>query len=93
MDVTIGEEGLNKTWQQSFEKTTECCRCKEEARIAFVAHEGLEDEGTSFRAEEEAICDMYKNHADDKLWLHDYCAVAVYFCTKCLETTALYNQG
>ena len=26
-------------------------------------------------------------------WLHDACAVAVYFCKKCLNTTALYNQG
>jgi hypothetical protein len=27
------------------------------------------------------------------LWLHDCCAVAVYFCTRCLEATAEYTQG
>ena len=26
-------------------------------------------------------------------WLHDCCAVAVYFCKNCLKTTTLNNQA
>ncbi|KKK55048.1 hypothetical protein LCGC14_3078520, partial [marine sediment metagenome] len=44
MQVTIGEKGLTKSWQEDFPKTTECCLCKGESRIGFVAHEGFSDD-------------------------------------------------
>ena len=97
MEVTLGEEGLSKSWQDEFPKETVCCRCGGESRIGFVAHEAMSknDEAVYPRDFNQFVCDLHKNESSDggDYWLHDCCAVAVYFCTKCLETTALYNQG
>ena len=82
--IYLGKKGLTETFQDDFPKETECCRCKGSARIAFVyAEDG---------SEKKFICDLYKGKVN-KLWLHDCCAVAIYFCEKCLEPTALYNQA
>jgi len=89
MKITIGKAGLNKTWQAKFPETTECCRCKGIARVGFVAHERMSDNDTNGPY----ICNQYPNKGKGNYWLHDCCAVAVYFCMECLETTALYNQG
>jgi hypothetical protein len=92
MKVTIGKKGLKMSWQTPFPATTECCRCGGKARIGFVAHEGMEE---TEDCRGHYVCNMYDNKGGDggRFWLHDYCAVAVYFCSKCLETTALYNQA
>ena len=73
------------TWQDKFPKTTKC-GCNGKAKLAFVAHE-FDTKPKS----EQFICNLYEN--DKGLWLHDACSVAVYFCEKCLEPTALYNQA
>ena len=86
MEVTIGKEGLKKTWQAEFLEETECCRCEGQARIGFVAHE------TNLGARE-SVSSLHSNRGKGGYWLHDRCAVAVYFCKECLETTALYNQA
>jgi len=91
MEVTLAfdlENTRNISWQADFPKTTKCCRCKGKARLGFVAHEGM----TPLK-EKKYVCQLYENMEDKKLWLHDCCAVAVYFCEKCLEPTALYNQA
>lgn len=101
MQVTIGKEGLTKTWQADFPETSECPYCKGEARIAFVAHEGLDgtsgQEGEDFVRDangQALVCSLHKNKPDeDSFWLHDCCAVAVYFCKKCLEVSGRYTQG
>lgn len=89
MKVTIAFD-LDKTreitWQDEFPKTTKCCRCKGEARLGFVAHEGIGGKG-------DYVSHLYDNNPKEAYWLHDACCVAVYFCKKCLEPTALYNQG
>ncbi len=90
MKVTIGEKGLTKTWQDPFSKTTVCAYCGGESRIGFVAHEGLDRE---FELLVESVGSLHDNRPVDSFWLHDYCAVAVYFCKLCLKPTALYNQG
>jgi len=88
MKVDLGEEGLTKSWQKEFPKETKCVHCGGEARVAFVAHEM----GKTFKGP--YVCEMYKNKPqDEELWMHDACAVAVYFCKKCLEPTALANQA
>jgi len=84
MNVTFGKEGLDKSWQLPFPETTECCRCKGESRIGFVAHEGP--------GEADYLCNLHPNEGKGGYWLHDACAVAVYFCRNCLFPTALYNQ-
>ena len=89
MQVTIGKEGLTKTWQAEFPETIECCRCGGEARVGFVAHEGMSEDDK----EGPFVCKLHPNKPREESWLHDCCAVAVYFCKKCLETTALYNQA
>ena len=88
MKVTIGKEGLAKTQQDEFPETTQCCKCKGEARIGFVAHEGIDK--NDLRS-----IQVYRLHSNEKggMWPHDYVSVAVYFCRECLEVTALYNQG
>ena len=85
--IGIGKEGLNKTYQEDFPETTECVHCKGEARIALTL---VEENG--YR--EKYICSLHKNDPKGEgLWLHDCCAVAVYFCKDCLEPTALANQA
>ena len=79
MIVTLGKEGLNKSWQEPFPLTTQCCKCKGESS------EGIDQN------EENYVCHLHKNN--DGYWLHDCCTVAVYFCKKCLEPTALSNQA
>lgn len=89
MKVTVGPKGVENTWQAPFPVETKCCHCGSKARIAFV---GKEDRG-----EKEYICNLHDNQIGNRppgpFWLHDLCAVAIYFCTKCTEPTALYNQG
>ena len=89
MKVTLGEEGLGKTWQAEFPKDVKCVHCKGVARIAFVAHEHMDD------GDEDGpwVCDLHSNQGKGGYWLHDCCAVAVYLCCDCLKPTALYNQG
>jgi len=88
MEVTLGKEGLKKTWQAEFPETTKCHKCKGEARIGFVAHERMSDND----ADKPVVCNLHANEGKGNFWLHDACAVAVYFCRECLDTTALYNQ-
>jgi len=85
MEITLGKKGLGNTWQQPFPEETECCRCKGAARIGFVASEGQD--------EKEYVSDLHPNEGKGGYWLHDACAVAIYFCRECLQTTALYNQA
>ena len=90
MKVTIGKEGLEKTWQEEFPDYIECVHCTEESRIGFVAHEGMDGETNSRRS----VSSLHHNDPNGNgFWLHDDCAVAVYFCKKCLKPTALYNQA
>uniref|UniRef100_A0A6H2A582 Uncharacterized protein n=1 Tax=viral metagenome TaxID=1070528 RepID=A0A6H2A582_9ZZZZ len=89
MKVTIGKEGCKKTWQAEFPETTDCVLCKGKARIGFVAHEGMEKSD-----KRPFVSELHLNKGKrGELWLHDCCAVAVYFCGECLKPTALYNQG
>lgn len=89
MEVTLGKEGLKKTWQAEFPETTKCSICKGLARIGFVAHERMSSNDT----EGPWVCSLHPNEGKGGYWLHDCCAVAVYFCKECLKPTALYNQG
>lgn len=88
MKFTLGKKGLSRTWQKKFPEKTKCVHCKGEARIGFVAHEGLEEEILL----KKCVCGIHKN-SKGNLWPHDCITCAVYFCKKCLEPTALYNQG
>ena len=86
MQVDIGNDGLHKSWQDAFTENVTCVHCNSSARIGFVAHEFREEEGDPF------VFELHNNE-ENNMWLHDACAVAVYFCTKCLNTTAIYNQA
>ena len=91
MKVEIAFE-LDKTrgisFQDKFPKTTKCCRCGGKARLGFVAHETEGTKGQRY------VCHIYRTTGKKGgLWLHDAMTCAVYFCKKCLEPTALYNQA
>jgi hypothetical protein len=95
MKFTLGEKGLDRSWQANFPKEVKCVHCKGTARIGFVAHEALDPDDKPIvpREEPQFVCDLHKNAGKGKFWLHDCCAVAIYFCKTCLEPTAKYNQG
>lgn len=95
MKFTLGEKGLGRSWQASFPKEVACVHCGGAARIGGVAHEALESDDKPIvpRKKPQFICDLHKNGGKGNLWLHDCCAVAIYFCKNCLEPTAKYNQG
>jgi hypothetical protein len=75
------------SWQDKFPKTAKCA-CRGTARIGFVAHEGLEEVDGDWR-----VYSLHPNKGKGNFWLHDSCAVAIYFCKECLNPPALYNQG
>jgi len=89
MKVTLGKDGLTKTWQAKFPETTECCRCKGEARIGFVAHEGMDAKDRKVPH----VCRLHRNEGKGGYWLHDCACFAVYLCVNCLEPTVLCNQA
>ena len=91
MEVTIGKEGLTKTWQNEFPDIVECHECRKLARIGFVAHEGIA-ETLPNQPTVKNVSSLHPNESKGNYWLHDCCAVAVYFCQNCLKPTALHNQ-
>lgn len=94
MKITLGKEGLCKTWQAVFPKVTKCVYCGETARIGFVAHEGIDpDDVYNADIEKPQFVAHLHSNKEHSEWLHDCCCVAVYFCKECLKPTALYNQG
>lgn len=91
LKVELGPKAREKTWQAEFPEKVKCVHCgKPNAPLAFVAYEGLDGENPK-----KTVSQIYKTEPDKKgkLWLHDACAVAVYFCRHCLKPTAEYNQG
>ena len=89
MEVTLGKEGLSMSWQTEFPETTKCIHCKDEARIAFVAHEGMskKDKDGPF------VYEVHSNEGEGGLWLHDCASFATYLCKECLKPTTLFNQA
>lgn len=80
----------NLSFQRPFPYVTKCCRCKGEAPLAFVVKEVYQRR----RKGKKYVSDIFETTGKKGgFWLHDLCAVAVYFCRKCLEPTALYNQA
>ncbi len=94
IETYIGNEGLEKTWQADFPKTAKC-QCGGEARHAFTVFEdGEKADRPAGNLPPASICQLHPNDPDgDGFWLHDVCAVAVYFCKKCLNPVAKYNQA
>jgi hypothetical protein len=85
MKIYLGEKGLDKTWQEPFEKIVKCHKCGGEARIMFVGLEDSEDKGRF-------VCDI-RDNGDEGYWPHDAIAVAVYLCKDCFEPIAVINQA
>lgn len=76
-----------QSWQAEFPQDTECCKCGSEARLAFVVKEEEGDKKFAHTMHQNELAGL------GPAWLHDAVAVAIYFCKKCLEPTALYNQA
>jgi hypothetical protein len=93
MQVALGTEkgAVNLSFGNPFPRSTTCALCGARADLAFVAHEIDDDPspcGSVF------VRQLRKNSGvPGGLWVHDACAVAVYFCRSCLEVTAKLNQG
>ncbi|HDY66817.1 MAG TPA: hypothetical protein ENH85_03380 [Candidatus Scalindua sp.] len=84
MKIYLGETGLDQSWQNPFPKTTECHKCKGEARIMFVGQEGKE---------KKFISELHEEKGRGGFWFHDAIAVAMYLCKECFEPTAIVNQA
>ncbi len=95
--VTIGDAGRKFTHQSQFPGSVNCVHCKgkQTARIAFTAFEDFD--GLAKKGEIKYVTNLSEQYSKENpqgiYWVHDLCAVAVYFCTVCLEATALVNQG
>ncbi len=92
MKTVIGKEGLTKTHQEDFPEIVECVHlgCDGDARIAFVSYEAIDSDTEP----KKLVCELHQNNPEDSgFWPHDCCAVAVYFCNKCLGAVALMNQA
>ena len=92
-EVVIGKGGLEYSWQAPFPETTRCVHCSGASRIGLVVFESQQEQPVD---EQQFVCDLHPNDPVRKgegYWLHDCCAVAIYFCKECLNATALYNQG
>ena len=87
--ITLADDpkATEETWQAPFEQNTECCHCGENARLALVFRED--------QADKKYISDIHDNTIakGGKFWPHDAVAIAIYFCEKCYEPTAEYNQA
>jgi hypothetical protein len=87
-EVVIGKEGLSNSHQGDFPETTTCVHCQALSEIGFTVLEKPSG------GEERFVSDLYKNDPKGTgYWLHDCCAVAVYFCPICFRSTSLFNQG
>ena len=89
MKTYLGESGLDKSWQQDFESTTFCPKCGGEARIMFVAAEGLGEKPDP----KEFVTNLHENEGKGGYWPHDAIACAVYLCQDCFEPVAVLNQA
>ena len=83
----IGQSGLTETYQGEFPDTAKCSRCGGESRHGFTVKEEFTESA------KEIIADLHPNEGKGGFWLHDCCAVAIYFCRECLQPTAIYNQA
>lgn len=83
-DVAYGEEGLKSdySFQDPFPPTVGC-PCGQTAFHAFTVAEGNGKDDYLYRSKPGGA----------RLWLHDACAVAIYFCGECLTPSARYNQA
>jgi len=90
MLVSVGEGCEKSTYQEPFETECKCVHCGGVARLGFVAYEsnkeGIDDKSVP-------LYKLRENGGKGDYWLHDFCAVAVYFCRECLKPTADYNQA
>jgi len=94
MKVTLGCNGLSKSWQARFPATVPCKHCgRGKAVVGFVAHEGMDNDDAPIwpRTHIQYVTDLGPTLGPG-LWPHDCIAVAVYFCRECLEVTAKFNQ-
>lgn len=86
MEIYLGKKGLKQSWQEKFSATTECYKCKKEAKIMFV--------GSEENKKEKYVCDLHKTTGKKGgLWLHDAMACAIYLCPFCFEITGIMNQA
>lgn len=92
MKVTIGLKGVSKTWQDDFPDKV-ACSCGGKSLLAFVAHEGIDKDDKYKKGKKFVSGLLHTTGQKGGLWLHDACAVAVYFCRNCLQPTAKYNQA
>jgi hypothetical protein len=86
--VYYGEEGCIHTCQDHFLKEIRCEKCGAPARITMTVSEQIPEQHE--RDKIIYATDLY--HKDDRMWIHDICSVAIYFCPQCLHASVEWNQ-
>jgi hypothetical protein len=83
MQVYVGDNSIGITYQNTFETSIKC-DCGGSAHIACVVDD---DQGEISKLRE------VNGFNEEELWIHDSCAIAVYFCKRCMSCITLYNQA
>ena len=88
MEIGIGTDGVELSWQADWPTKTECGLCTSEqigkniyARLALVVQEAKENQ---------YVCSIRQKTYE--IWPHDAIAVALYICPNCGEK-ALHQRG
>lgn len=93
MRITMGSDGLKRSYQGPFKEEEPCPKCGGVARFAFVADEMPRDREPP-RGPLRLLCNHYPDDPEGSgAWPHGACSVAVYFCKKCLEPVAKLSQA
>jgi hypothetical protein len=94
MKVTVGADGVTKSFQDEFPTDVKCPLCKKgNAVVAFVAHEGFDKRELASIVARKTTAVCFTRPAGAKVWPHDVMACAVYICTDCGDASARWNQG
>jgi hypothetical protein len=94
--ITFGDDGIIKSWQGDFEERVKCNKCSGKCVPAVNFQEKLIEEDDKLCENTVAsVYDWNRGRLKDKskFWLHDYCAIQIYICRKCLNAEVKWNQA
>ena len=85
MKVVVNQGNLKEacfelTYQQPFELTCNCRKCKKQANLMMIV-------------DDDEWLISYQRPDNVRIWPHDCTTVAIYLCTHCGSMRTKWNQG